>query len=86
MFFPRALRRMVAGGSWRDALPANAIPEYPEDRVDVHHWDLGMQPTTRRRVRRVLQQRFELIEESVHVDTNCVFYCLAPTTAGPAPP
>jgi hypothetical protein len=85
-FLPRALRRIVAGRSWRDALPVHAIPEYPDERVDVHHWDLGIQPTTRRRVRRVLGQRFRVVEETAHVDTNCVFYCLAPTTADPSLP
>ncbi len=53
-----------------------AFVAYPADRHDVHHWDLGTWPTTRRRVRAVFARHFAVIEEHVERETNCVFFVL----------
>jgi len=52
------------------------IPEYPDNKFNCHHWDLGFYPTTRRIVRNQLKKHFKLIEEKVFINTNCVFFIL----------
>ncbi|MBI3637923.1 MAG: methyltransferase domain-containing protein [Candidatus Rokubacteria bacterium] len=53
-----------------------SFPNYPADRHDVHHWDLGVWPTTRRRVRQVFARFFDVIDERPYLGTNCVFFVL----------
>lgn len=62
--------------------PRHAFAWYPAfephggDRHDVHHWDLGTWPTTRRRVREVLRRRFDVTTERAYRGTNCVFFVM----------
>lgn len=52
------------------------IPEYPDNKFNCHHWDLGFYPTTRSVVRKQLKKHFKLIDEKVFINTNCVFFIL----------
>lgn len=61
---------------WGEAFKVIKIPEYPDDKLDVHHWDLGFKGTDRKTVRSILKKHFKLIEEKVYYNTNCVFYIL----------
>ena len=65
-------------------LPARSatIPPYPRDRVDVHHWDLGFEGSTRKRLRRLLSEVYTIEGEVARRDTNCVFWVLAPRARG----
>jgi len=63
------LRRRIAGSfDFTFRVPPD------ENSTDVHHWDLGRWPTTRRWFRGLLEDRFAQISEFVYVNTNCVFY------------
>jgi len=78
----RVLYRLaVQRHALRSAL-ASVIPSYPDDKFDVHHWDLGVAPTTRRFVRKVLQTQFVIVSEKAYVNTNCVFFVLRKVQAG----
>jgi hypothetical protein len=68
-----------------NALAESVIPIYPDDTFDVHHWDLGVWPTTRRRVKEVLGGQFAIVSEKVYVNTNCVFFVLRNVQAGNRP-
>jgi SAM-dependent methyltransferase len=57
-------------------------PDPPEDRCQEHHWDLGFLPTTRRAVRTVFARHFTLVEETVDLYTNCVFFVARNDGAG----
>ena len=59
-------------------LRRSVLPTYPDDKFDVHHWDLGILPTTRRAVRKIFTQQFSLVLEKAYVNTNCVFFALQP--------
>lgn len=63
-----------------DAFKLYKVPEYPDDKFDVHHWDLGYFPTTRRYVRSIFQQTFVIVEEKTYINTNCVFFTLQKKT------
>lgn len=52
------------------------IPKYPDDKFDVHHWDIGFYPTTRRAIRKIFLRYFIIVEEKVYINTNCIFYIL----------
>jgi len=73
--FIRGIYRIVMKRQVRGAFEIG-IPEFPDDRYDVHHWDLGFWPTTRGRVRNILKKRFTIVEEKAYVDTNCVFFVM----------
>jgi hypothetical protein len=68
--------RMLFERCFRSAFRFFKLPEYPDDRVNVHHWDLGWTATIRKTVRNIFLKHFELIEERTCVDTNCVFFIL----------
>jgi len=70
------LWRILACRCFRSAFRFFKLPEYPDDRVDVHHWDLGWTATIRGTVRNIFLKHFELIEERTCVNTNCVFFIL----------
>jgi SAM-dependent methyltransferase len=75
----RALHRVVVQRlGFRQALARRTLPRYPDDRFDVHHWDLGIAPTTRSVVRRILREQYVITAEQTCVDTNCVFFTLSP--------
>ena len=57
-------------------LRRSVLPTYPDDKFDVHHWDLGIRPTTRRAVRKIFAQQFDVVLEKAYVNTNCVFFAL----------
>jgi SAM-dependent methyltransferase len=82
MIWPlRALyRALVQRSGLRHALAQRTFPVYADDRVDVHHWDLGVAPTTRSVVRRLLADQFLIDEERAFVNTNCVFFVLRART------
>jgi SAM-dependent methyltransferase len=71
-----AYRILIKRNGMRAALHANRISRYPDDRFDVHHWDLGFEPTTRKFVRGILKELLTLLDEHVYVNTNCVFFIL----------
>jgi SAM-dependent methyltransferase len=51
-------------------------PNWPDDKFDIHHWDLGYWPTSRSVVRKILQQHYLLCKEKAYINTNVVFYIL----------
>jgi SAM-dependent methyltransferase len=61
---------------WQHAIERPVLPRYPDDKFDVHHWDLGIFPTTRRAVRKIFAQQYEIVFEEAYVNTNCVFFAL----------
>ena len=71
----RAIYRILRG-RFRDAFEYVKIREWPDDRIDVHHWDLGWHPTTRKVVREIFAKHFTVVEEKAYVNTNCVFFIL----------
>lgn len=75
----RGLKRLLRGRPLDDVFEPYAIPRFPDDKVDVHHWDLGFRPTTRRVVRAILRRYFEIVDERAYVNTNCVFFDLRNT-------
>jgi methyltransferase family protein len=77
----RAGHRLLVGRvGIRRALEARTMPAYPDDRFDVHHWDLGVAPTTRSAVRRIFQKQFVIADERAYVNSNCVFFVLRPSS------
>lgn len=73
----RSLKRIfLRQGNLKQALEYYVIPKYPDDRLDVHRWDLGCYPTTRRRVRKIFSRHFKIVQEKIYINTNCVFYIL----------
>jgi len=73
LFFYRWLVKGLPPGV---AIRVPGIPDYADDRFDVHHWDLGYQPTTRRLVREILRKEYSILDEQVYLRTNCVFFTL----------
>lgn len=69
-------RIVIKRSGLRNAFKYYAIPEYHDDKFDVHHWDLGFYPTTRKRVRKIFAKHFTIIEEKPYINTNCVVYIL----------
>ena len=69
----------------RQALARRTLPTYPDDCFDVHHWDLGIAPTTRRVVRQIFKKTFDVTDERPYVNTNCVFFTLRPRPDPPGP-
>ena len=59
--------------AWRSTFKP---PEYPDDKADVHHWDLGCWRTRRSMVRRIIRKHFKILHEKVYINTNCVFFTL----------
>ena len=75
--FRRGLYRLLLQGRIKDAFEVCRIfPDYPDDKYDAHHWDVGVWPTTRSAIRKIFQDHFTLLEEKAYVNTNCVFYIL----------
>jgi predicted SAM-dependent methyltransferase len=62
--------------NYREAFRPFEIPPYPDDKFDVHHWDLGYRATSRKLVRRIFAKHFVVVEEICYFDTNCVFFIL----------
>ena len=73
----RGLKRiLVDRKGLASAFEFYGIGEFPDDAFDVHHWDLGYSPTTRRSVRPIFRRTFLIVEEKAYVNTNCVFFIL----------
>jgi SAM-dependent methyltransferase len=76
----RGFYRLLIKRQFTDAFePCRIFPDYPDDKYDTHHWDVGVWPTTRSVVRKIFQSHFALLEERGYVNTNCVFYVLQKT-------
>lgn len=78
-FFQNPLRvvsRFMRGWGWKRAFKLDSLPVFPDDKYDVHHWDVGFFPTRASVVRRVMAEHFTLVQEKCYLDTNCVFYLL----------
>ena|GEM_PF-4125199 len=72
--FVRGLWRRTRFSHPREVRDSFFGKKVPGDAVDVHHWDLGRWPTTRRWMRGLLAERFREVSEFVYVNTNCVFF------------
>lgn len=48
--------------------------EYPDEVTTVHHWDAGFYPTTIKKIREILLKEFNIIEQKIYYNTNCVFF------------
>ncbi len=77
----RFLYKLARRAPLREALRQYRMETVSEDRLDVHHWDLGLAPTTRERFRRDVRPRFEIVNEVADGETNCVFFVLRPRAA-----
>ncbi len=53
-----------------------SLPNYPDNRLDTHHWDLGWYQTRVSIVREIFLKFFNIIIERKYIDTNCVFWLL----------
>ena len=51
-------------------------PEWPSDKVDVHHWDLSQSGTGREQVKHILSRQLTFMDEKIYINTNCVFFIL----------
>ena len=76
--FLRFLKRLIrfrfhVFSAWRAAFIKSDLPD---NKLDVHHWDLSQRGAGRRVVREILRKHFRLIMEKAYVNTNCVFYVL----------
>lgn len=80
----RAAYKLARRAPLRDALRPYRIEPVADDRFDVHHWDLGLAPTTRSRFRRDLRARFDIVKEATDGETNAAFFVLRPKSA-PSP-
>lgn len=73
----RGISRIMSGKyGLKEAFRYYVIPEYPDDRVEVHHWDVGCYPTTRRAVREIFSKHFKIVKERRYINTNCIFFIL----------
>lgn len=73
----RGLKRLLLGGKgFREAFEYYKLPEYPDDEFMQHHWDAGTYPTTRKKIRQVVRNHFTIVEETVYLNTNCIFFLL----------
>lgn len=74
---PLVFKKYISGMTLKNAFnSSNALPEYPDDHFNDHHWDLGYLPATRKTVKKIIKNHFIIIEENVHVNTNSVIYLL----------
>ena len=73
----RAVYRLMKGDRSRAFQPPGMNP-MPEERFDLHHWDLGYRATSVRRTARVFAEVFDVHKISIYRNTNCVFYELSP--------
>lgn len=69
-------RIAVKRSGLRDAFEYYTIPEYPDNKFDVHHWDLDFDLNTRKTVEKIFAKHFTIVEEKTYINTNCVFYIL----------
>lgn len=72
----RGVYRLSKGQNLRSAFQYFVYPKYPDDNLEVHHWDLGFYPTTIRATRKKFAKYFQVIEEKASVQMNCVFFIL----------
>lgn len=72
----RVLYRLARGDRRRALQPPGMSPQ-PEDRFDLHHWDLGYGATSVRRTARVFAEVFDVERIVPYRNTNCVFYVLS---------
>lgn len=66
------IKRYTLKGSFRPW----RIPEIPDDRIDLHHWETGRSPTTRRVIRRIMAEHFTIEKEQIFPRTNNIFFLL----------
>lgn len=67
---------LIKRSGLKEALAKLEMPSYPDDEFNVHHWDLGIRPTTRKFVRKIFERYFSVLDEKIYLNTNCVFYIL----------
>jgi len=69
-------RLVIKRQGFTKALEKLDVPHYPDDEFVAHQWDLALKPTTRKFVRKIFEEHFSVLEETIYVNTNCVFYAL----------
>jgi SAM-dependent methyltransferase len=62
--------------TWKGSFRYYRIQEAPDDRFDVHHWDLGYRPTTPKDARRVFEKHFQVLEEKRCLRLNTMYFVL----------
>ncbi|MBN1866984.1 methyltransferase domain-containing protein [Candidatus Sumerlaeota bacterium] len=72
-------RFVVLRYTWKGSFRYYRIQEAPDDRFDVHHWDLGYRPTTPKDARRVFEKHFDVLEEKRFVRLNTMYFVLQKT-------
>lgn len=73
----RVVARLLRGDTAR-AFQMPGMNPMPEDRFDLHHWDLGYGATSIRRTAELFADVFTVEQIFVYRNTNCVFYELSP--------
>lgn len=69
-----AYRLVVKRESLKRCFSTRIIPEYEENRFDVHHWDLGIYRKTRPFVEETIRKHFNIVERLTYLNTNVIFY------------
>jgi septum formation topological specificity factor MinE len=69
-------RFIIKKENFKEAFVFTPFKQYPDDRFDVHHWDLGYQPNLQKKLSKIFKKHFLLEEKKIYINTNCIFYIL----------
>jgi hypothetical protein len=48
--------------------------KYPDSNYDIHKWSIGFKGYSRARFRKLLLRDYDILEEKIEFDTNCIFW------------
>ncbi|HBF33125.1 TPA: hypothetical protein DDW35_01050 [Candidatus Sumerlaeota bacterium] len=76
--FVRGLYRfLLLRYTFKGSFKLYRIPDdIPDERIELHHWEVGRIPTTRKVVRRKLREHFQVLEEKICLNENVIFFAL----------
>jgi predicted SAM-dependent methyltransferase len=69
-------RLLIKKSEFKKACEYFRVPDQPDEDVNIHHWDAGFHPTTIKEIQNILLKYFNIIEQKIYINTNCVFFVI----------